>query len=202
MTLEEIYYIGQTIAVFLIFGSLVAIYQQRHREKLLDQFDRNQAATERLSSWYDRMRDNPEYARIIRVSAHHWEVMPDNPKFVAHLFWTSVFQSAGRSYADARAGLGKAMFHEELFLSLVGALMMPGTRAWWTQNKRWMSPDFQAEIDRRLEQPDPRQVPWHEITPLWKAGRRDLDILIADEAARLDEGRANPDVSFDPKDQA
>lgn len=185
MTLEAVYYISQTIAVFLIFASLVAIYQQRHREKLIDQAERNQKSRERLSSWYDRMRDDPEYARIIRVSAHHWEEMPDNPKFVAHLFWTSVLQSAGQAQAESKAGLGKAMFHDELLLSVVGALMMPGTRAWWEQNKFWVGPDFQTEIDRHLTRQDPAQKPWHEIMPLWKSSRHDLDILIADEASRL-----------------
>lgn len=189
MTLEEINYIAQTVAVFLVLGSLIAIYDQQRRDKLAAQAERNRNAGLAFQNWYDRLRDDPEYSRIIRVSAHHWPEMPDNPKFVAHMFWTSVLLVAASAEREARLGLAKTPFHDEQLESLLGALSMPGLKAWWTENKAWMPPEFRVLVDARLAGAGARLIPWHEIMPLWKADNRDLEILIADETARLVSGK-------------
>lgn len=90
-----------------------------------------------------------------------------------------------RQYEDIKAGLGKGVADDQIFQSLLGVLVMPGTRAWWAENKYWLSSEFHQAVDVKLTDDEEKIIPWSDIMPLWKASDRELEIIIADEDVRL-----------------
>jgi len=59
MTLEEIYYIGQTIAVLAILGSLAAIYWQQRKAHALARAESQREISQLASQWFDEVLAHP-----------------------------------------------------------------------------------------------------------------------------------------------
>ena len=66
MTLESIYYIGQTIAVAAILGSLVAIYAQQRQANKIARMDMSQRVSDSFAGTMRELMTNKELASTFR----------------------------------------------------------------------------------------------------------------------------------------
>ena len=196
MTLENIYYIGQTIAVLAILVSLVAIYfQQRQRvrqanaEAVRDVFEKYQSYLGSLST-------DPEYARLVRVSTLYWEKLSDNQKFLTHLFWWKLGSIAENLFQQHANNIGAYELYEGVESSITGMLCMPGVRAWWESAKFSYSAEFREAVDKRLADESNLPPSWAEF-PLWLASDEDLQIVLSSEEGQVD-AEPEPDNEDEP----
>ncbi|MEP0190490.1 MAG: hypothetical protein ABJP70_07705 [Erythrobacter sp.] len=152
MTLEAIYFIGQTVAAFAIVGSLVFVgLQSRQASKAselatlqvmqerFDGFRRLVVADKELIDIYDRGLRDPvqlDEAELVR-----FRLMI----FIAVEGAQASFLVKGNS-AEAQAQFGAL---NRLFVQTVGT---PGGRAWWSMFGSTMHPKFVAFMDQMLAQ--------------------------------------------------
>ncbi len=66
MTLENIYYVGQTVAVVAILGSLVAIYTQQRQANKIARMDMSQRVSDSFAGTMRQLMTNKELAAAFR----------------------------------------------------------------------------------------------------------------------------------------
>lgn len=150
MTLEDVYYIGQTVAAFAIVGSLIFVGIQSRQasnaselatlQLVQDRFDgfrRLIVADKELVDLYDRGMRDPvqlEEDELVRFRLMMFIAMEGaQASFLVH-----------QNSAAARVQF-EAM--DKLFVQAIGT---PGGRAWWVQFSHTLHPDFVAHMNKRL----------------------------------------------------
>ena len=105
MTLEEIYYIGQTIAVVAIFGSLVYVaIQTRQNGRLM----RAKAAWDAQTSFAevnDTLADGDPVSQVIFKLITSPDSLTDYEKYMAHRHTRGVLLRAEAQYALYKSGI-------------------------------------------------------------------------------------------------
>ena len=85
MTLEEIYYIGQTVAVVAILVSLIAIWLQQRQTNKIARADMTERVLNKLFSAMEVMTTDPVLANHYAKLAKGQE--PEDPAVAARLIW-------------------------------------------------------------------------------------------------------------------
>ena len=150
MTLEAIYFIGQTIAAFAIVGSLIFVgIQSRQASKaselatlqvMQDRFDgfrRLVVADKELVDLYDRGMRDP--AQLEEDELVRFRLMI----FIA-------MEGAHASFLIHQNSPIASQQWEAMDGLMVQTLGTPGGRAWWAMFGRTLHPDFVAHMDTRL----------------------------------------------------
>jgi len=150
MTLEAIYFIGQTVAAFAIVGSLIFVGIQSRQagraselatlQLVQDRFDgvrRLIVADKELVDLYDRGLRDPvalEEDELIRFRLMMFIAMEGaQASFLVHQN-----ASAAREQFEAM---------DKLFVQTIGT---PGGRAWWVQFSHTLPPNFVTHMNKRL----------------------------------------------------
>tara|TARA_R110002124_G_scaffold43864_8_gene134610 strand:- start:4438 stop:4935 length:498 start_codon:yes stop_codon:yes gene_type:complete len=154
VTLETIYYIGQTVAAAGILGSLIAIWLQ---QKLATKIARADMTERTLGKFYDAMQlmaQDPDlslhYIRLIRGQ------VPSDEAIVARLVWffSMMMQAHSSSYFLWRDKLSDERTIDPHNKTLLVHLKVPlFNREWERTRKRGTFPaDYMAYVEKlRLE---------------------------------------------------
>ena len=179
MTLEEIYYIGQTIAVVAILASLGAIWFQMRQQARITSTEITRSTSDRAQAILGELYKDAELARLIRVSASHWDKLSANQQLMASNFWWQWVQMGEDLYYQSQnSGFSDATeYTEDMFRAVVAALRMPGVSQWWKVVQQGMAPDYVAMINARLERDDKDSSSWLDL-PGWIASEDEVQILI------------------------
>lgn len=136
MTLENIYYISQTIAVFAILGSLAAIYFQQRQANKIARRDISQRVS---SSYGDSVRElmvNPELAATFRkVMFEQAELSPLEATQILTYFNLTV-AAHHDAYLAYREGLVDARMMEGLDRNTASYLTAPTFEREWRRIQR------------------------------------------------------------------
>lgn len=158
MTLEELYYISQIVAVVAIIGSLVAIYFQQSQTNKIARAQISHA----VSAYYGAtLREimNPELAIIFRKVM--FEPTPMSPvESTQILVYFNLTLSALRdAFHATRDGLIDARVLEDLSQNVCWYLTAPVFAAEWRRGQRTgiFGPDFIAYLNGRYAKLHPGQ---------------------------------------------
>ena len=153
MTLENIYYIGQTIAVVAILASLGAIWiQLRHANKLA-KLETTRAiwmdAGERTLSHAD----DAEKANFLQKALFEEQALTAAEKTRLYLVMSSMFTTFENGFTMHRSGMMDERFWPRMRDSMRDYLAPERGQRWWEIAKKRTfggDPEFCAEVDALL----------------------------------------------------
>jgi len=150
MTLETIYYIGQTIAVAAILASLVAIYIQQRKDHALARAEHQREIMDSSGRLFGSIMANPtrlESSRICIVDFDKAE--PDEQAEFAALAMQIILLSEKAMYLDRDGLLVDAALEAYLDITLF-FIGTPGGRQYWARSKPMFGGEVKALLDERL----------------------------------------------------
>ena len=147
MTLENIYYVGQTIAVFAILVSLVFVgFQIRQNTKALKATSHH-AITDSFNQLNALIGTDPKAGRIWRVGLIGGEDLDEDEQMSFSYLCLGYMRILETLYFQHKNGTMEAELFESEKRSLIWASSYPGFRAWWASNTISFSDEFRAFID-------------------------------------------------------
>ena len=157
MTLENIYYIGQTVAVALILASLGAILFQMRQANKLAKLESSRAiwldASERVYSHAD----DSERAAFLQKALFDGVELTDSEKTRLYLLLSSMFTTFENGFTMHRSGMMDERFWPRMRDSMRDYISPPRGRRWWALAKKRTfggDPEFCAEVETLLAEID------------------------------------------------
>ena len=168
MTLEEIYYISQIVAVVAIFSSLIFVgVQVRQNNEQIKANTRalratsHHAITDSFNAINTLIISDPKVARLWQHLMAGAEGLDDDERTSLSfmiLGYMRIFETLHYQYTNG--ALDKKLFEAEL-KTLKWTVTQPGFLAWWPNNPIALSAEFRAFIDglirdaQKAEKPHP-----------------------------------------------
>lgn len=134
MTLETIYYIGQTVAVVLIFGSLIAIYLQQRQSHTFELNASHRDLLKQAREHFDLLSYDEVLFDDVRLCLNDYK---SETPFRRHRFraWCmNAFTILDQANYLNRDGLMNAAAHERTMAYGLAVLRTPGGRQWWEES--------------------------------------------------------------------
>jgi hypothetical protein len=152
MTLESIYYIGQTVAVLAILASLVALYFQQQQANKLAKSDMTQAAWNSLIATQAQMFSTAEGADFMQRGLYSAAPLTDAEKLRFSINMSNLMSAVESGYVLWRQGLFEETSHQRTLRSMAVYFESPRARKWWTlARKDRFIPPFRDVIDEIVE---------------------------------------------------
>ena len=166
-----------------ILGSLGAIYFQMKQQARITGTEIIRSTSERAQSILGELGKDAELARLIRVSASHWDALSENRKLAASTFWWQWVQVGEDMYYQAQSTSfsDSTQYADDMYRAIVGSLRMPGVRQWWSIQQVGMAPDFVAMINNLLEHDEEDASSWYDLAG-WAVGEDDVARVVAQES--------------------
>jgi hypothetical protein len=147
VTLEEIYYISQIVAVIAIFASLIFVgLQVRQNTKALKATSHH-AVTDSFNAINNMIANDPKVARRWRLALAGAEGLDEDERASGHMMMLAYMRIFETLYYQYNNGtLDKKLFDAEL-KTLTWSVTHPGIQAWWAANPISLSAEYRAFID-------------------------------------------------------
>ncbi len=173
MTLESIYYIGQTIAVVAILGSLVFVGLQIRDNSRAVRSATAQAVHDNYGAWYTALAGNEaalETSAKAFVDLDSLTPLEKQQFTCIFMAFLSHHQNAYYQWAAGHLSDGLWQGWEALMMNLVNT---PGGAAFWAERCYVFGTEFQEHIATVMQRtPDPRAKAFG-VVPLNEAGSRE-----------------------------
>lgn len=172
MSLETIYYIGQSIAVVAILASLFAIYQQQKRT---NQIERGKTESERANQLsvfaWSHTKDHETLQSIRRCHQDHTRATPDDQaKFMSYM--SSIMELMGQAFYQRKHNLIEPTSFDAVSSLCVANLKTAGGQQWWkTIGRHMWQADLVADLDQKLSDPNNTTPPITEIMEYLKLSK-------------------------------
>lgn len=165
MSLENIYYVGQTIAVIAILASLVAIWYQMRQSQKMARAAAQRELLLRVSEWtrnFLTTGGNGDLLMrgLVEYEASEAAIQNEVNKALAEFVF--VAESALNMHRDGFFSEGTWIGIEGAALSL---LRTPGGAQWWEHGRKFIGPEIVAHLNKRLAEIDPTAPNFLDITP-------------------------------------
>jgi hypothetical protein len=148
MTLESIYYIGQTVAVLAILASLVALYFQQRQANKLAKADMTQASWGAAIATQAQMFSTAEGADFMQRAFYNAAPLTDAEKLRFSINMSSMMSTVESAYVLWRQGLFDEVSYQRLLRSMANYFESPRMRKWWAlARKDRFIPPFSEVID-------------------------------------------------------
>ena len=149
MTLEDLYYVSQIVAVIGIFASLIFVGLQVRQNTKAIRATSHHAVTDSFNAINNMIANDPAFARRWRLGAAGSEELNEDERVsfgFMSLAYMRIFETLYYQYNNGT--LDKKLFDAEL-QTLKWSLTEehPGTLAWWATNPISLSAEFRAFID-------------------------------------------------------
>lgn len=182
MTLESIYYIGQTLAVLAILGSLVFLALQTRMQIRIARAELARETDRHWGVFLHTVRDDEEFSRLVRVGIQHWDQLSNNQRFRLNASWLELPMGLASMPLLKEAGLIKPWQESMQVNFLLSLLQTPGGAEWWTGAKFAIPKHVRDQMDARLASGKDLPPAWDDFLP-FKATREDLTIIRSQERA-------------------
>ena len=162
MTLETIYYAGQTVAVLIIILTLLALlYQQRQANKIA----RNElsiALVSNSSTVLTPWTTNPEVSEFfMRVNMKgHKLTEAERLRYANFMHGLIVFLRGAVTLVEAK--LSEPYIAEEAKMAVQFFMNFPRSHKWWRASRSFYSEDVQSIVDKMIPELAPDEVPSEE----------------------------------------
>lgn len=150
MTLESIYYIGQTIAVGAILISLVAIFLQLRKDHALARAEHQREILDSSTRLFDSIRLQPTGLESVRQCLVDFEgAEPDQQADFGAFALQTILLAEKAMYADQDGLLVDAALEAYLNIA-VFFIGTPGGRQYWVRTKPMFGDEIKKLLDGRL----------------------------------------------------
>ena len=161
MTLENIYFIGQTIAALAIVVSLIYVGAQVRQNTSATQTASAQAYVTANNEIVGLINASPKLADVLHQGANGLSALKggDQIRFVA--FHDLVFISFQSFHLQWKRGtLDEALWvtYKQAFID---ALQQKGQQEWWKMRRHWFNSEFQDYVEQALVQGMRTAKPMH-----------------------------------------
>lgn len=159
MTLETIYYAGQTVAVLIIILTLIALlYQQRQANKIA----RNELSIALTSNSYTMLNPvtiDPEVSEFfVRVNTKgHKLTEAERLRYANFMHGMIVFLRGSVTLAEAK--LSEPYMMEEAKTAVQFFMNYPRSRRWWRASRSFYGAGVQSIVDEMIPELAPDEVP-------------------------------------------
>ena len=151
MTLENIYYIGQTIAVGAILVSLVAIYIQQRKDHALARAEHQREILDSSTRLFDSIRLQPTGLESVRKCLVDFEgAEPDQQAEFGAFAMQTLLLAEKAMYADQDGLLVDAALEAYLNIA-VFFIGTPGGRQYWARTNPMFGDEIKTLLDERLQ---------------------------------------------------
>lgn len=160
MTLEEIYYISQIVAVVGIFASLIFVGVQLRQNTKALKASSHHAVTDSFNAINNMMANDPAFARRWRLSLAGDEGLDEDERVSVsfmRLAYMRIFETIYYQYKNGT--LDKKLFDAELMTLKWTATEHPGFRSWWVENPISLSTEFRGFIDGLIRDAQKESAP-------------------------------------------
>ena len=151
MTLEDIYYIGQTVAVFAIIGSLVFVGIQVRQNTRATQAASHHAVSNSLNEINRLFIENAEVTKIWLAGLNNRQGLSPEERWRFDSMLRAYMHVCETMYIQADLGTGdkSIMFAEENGIRTV--LASSGSREWWAENPYGFGTKFRTYVAALLK---------------------------------------------------
>ena len=163
VTLENIYYIGQTIAVVAILISLVAIFFQMRQGQALARADSQRDLLKSITQFLNLTMDNPKVLEDVRRGLQEYDSQPHQAKSnFATWAYGYLFVMEQCVYMKKDNLITESSFNG-FEVGALGIISTPGGAQWWAHTKKIIGADLVNHLDTRLEELDGVTPPFYEL---------------------------------------
>ena len=177
MTLEEIYYISQTVAVIAILASLVGVFIQIRQQSRVARSDLYMTAVSGFAGHFQTFRTDPNFAVLYSVALQTWNGLSREQKLRIHAYNVemavnvdAVLTMRSQNLIDEPQAL--AFVH-----NMLGVLATPGGAEWWKESQFFFSPLLRDTLNKRLAQPASLPPAW-TLFPPWEAATAEVEAAV------------------------
>ncbi len=150
MTLENIYYVGQTIAVIAVLVSLVAIWLQIRQANRLAKLETTRTIWTNANQMLMSQVEDNEKAEFLQKALFSGEKISDAEKTRLYITLSSMFVGCENGFAMDQSGMMEDSFWPRMRASLADYLRPARGRRWWRvarQRTFAANKDFVQAID-------------------------------------------------------
>ena len=183
MSLENIYYIGQTVAVIAILASLVAIWLQMRQSQKMERAAAQRDLLKSVADWSEKLLDASEAGDdFVRGLVSYKDADSKTQSAIQTFVGNFVFitESALNMHKDGFFSEGTWQGIEGAALAL---LRTPGGREYWNHAQHFIGPEIVGHLNKRLAEMDPDLPDFIDLIPSMKTRLAELDAAAASEAA-------------------
>ena len=151
MTLESIYYIGQTVAVIVIIATLIALLIQTRQTNALARAETSRSIMLRGTSEQYRLFESPEKAAFMYKAMQTSEKLTEEEQLRFSFAMALMFGNMEIGYNMHRTGLmGDFDFARVMDVAQGAYLISPRVRQWWSNTRLIYAknPEFVAVVDK------------------------------------------------------
>jgi hypothetical protein len=165
MTLEEIYYISQIIAVVAILGSLVAIYFQLRQNHAQELANAQRDILNQSREWWMLGVENEEMFETISAGLQDFHNLNRFQKARFHAWAANLQQIVTGVYFQHRFKLINPSSHEGFMRAFLSILNTPGGREWWQISGNTGNREVTAYMNARLAAEATTLPTWTDLLP-------------------------------------
>lgn len=189
MTLETIYYVGQTIAVLLILGSLVAIYVQQRKDHELARAESQREILQKSSELLDGLVATPTAVESLQVCVRDYHsATPKQKTMFTHFIMKHVLLAEQSTYMH-QDRLIHVTSHPKFIALAALYLGTPGGLQYWRDSKVLYGTDVVDELDAHMKV---NPTPFEEVLKI-------LPFLRVEEdgGSKVSDGQGSPGQPLD-----
>ena len=179
MTLENIYYVGQTVAVVAILMSLLAVVWQMRQSQKMERAAAQRDLLLRVSEW-GRM-TNAQAGDIDRFVVGLSEY--DGSDALTQLFMDKAFSEFVFVAESALNMHRDGFFSDGTWGGIEGAalalLLTPGGKQWWVHAERVIGAEIVAHLNQRLREIPDTAPTFLDFWPSYRNRLRELEAIKA-----------------------
>ena len=147
MSLETIYYIGQTVAVVAILVSLVFVGVQIRQSTRATRAASHHAITDSFNVINSIIGTNPVSARIWRLGLESLANLNEDEQMSFAYLCLAYMRIFETLYYQKHIGMMEAQLFEAERRSIAWAAHRAGFRDWWKSNEISLSDEYRAYVD-------------------------------------------------------
>jgi hypothetical protein len=144
MTLEQIYYISQVVAVLAIFASLLFVGIQVRQNTATTRAVLHQSFTGAMNHLNATMAQSPELSRIWLKGFNDRAALNEVERWQFDMLLLSYFHVFDSMHYQTRTGVGESKLMKAEESGLRTLISQPSVRSWWNENPYGFSPEFRA----------------------------------------------------------
>jgi len=150
LTLENIYFIGQSIAALAIVVSLIYVGVQVRQNTSATQTASAQAYVTANNEIVGLINSSPKLADVLHQGANGLSVMKDGDLIRFMAFHDLVFISFQSFHLQWKKGTLDAALWVTYKQAFIGLLQQKGQQEWWTERRHWFNSEFQDYVEQAV----------------------------------------------------